>query len=435
METPLDENTVGITEFFTADDEGGGPESRSGGERFPLDPAATIKRYEGARKGGEVLGKLCSSAYYVRQSENVDAFANELDKRGDISAVGVVDDEGRVVGLVVRKELFDILGKTYGRDIFKKRMVKEVMSEARCFDEELSILAAAGILDNELKVLDNRFYVLVNRNNEFTGVFSSKSILIYLSEITQKDLELAHRLQASIVKEEEHFPRDRCEILCVARMARGVGGDFYTVKEYGKGRWVLSLCDVSGKGMSASLLTSILGGMFNSYDFHGGIKPFVRKLNDYILATFELERFITAIIVDFDDRTGELLICDMGHSYIYTCGPGGVKKLNTHKGNVPVGIDGGMEPVLNNYRLAPGETLFLITDGLVEQVDGEGREYGLRRIFERFTGTGGRGGLSAFKSGLLEDIERFRGDEPLSDDLTFVLLSYFGEGHRSSTSG
>ena len=82
------------------------------------------------------------------------------------------------------------------------------------------------------------------------------------------------------------------------------------------GRFLVAICDVSGKGIAASLITAVLGGFFDGYTTSNTMKSFVRRLNRYLYDTFRLEYFITGIIIELDEDTGEATVCDMGHSYM-----------------------------------------------------------------------------------------------------------------------
>ena len=71
-------------------------------------------------------------------------------------------------------------------------------------------------------------------------------------------------------------------------MAKGVGGDFYMLKEVRNRVWFGGLCDVSGKGMAASLLTSVLSGFINNYDYRKRLVNFAEDLNGHLYSNSEV---------------------------------------------------------------------------------------------------------------------------------------------------
>ena len=383
-----------------------------------------IKTSLKSSKSGELISKLVSSYNYVYMDENILEVANELYKHVEISALGVINFNNRVEGIIVREELFDLLGKPYGRDIYKNRNISEVMKPTKCFFYESNIFIIAEILKDELHEIDNAYYILVNKNHEFYGIFSTKRILIYLSDITQKDLDLSQRLQLSIVNEEDSLNGEHFETVSISKMAKGVGGDFYTIKKYEDNRWIIAVCDVSGKGISASLLTSLLGGMFNIYDFNNGLKNFIKILNNYIFKTFKLEKFITGILIDFNEKSGEFKLCDMGHSYLYICNDKKILKLKSKNNNYPIGITEDIEPVICKHRLLGGDTLFIYTDGIIDQTDLDDKVYSENRL-ELLLKKCGHKSIKEVKDDILGDIEKFKKTQTQQDDITFILLKYF----------
>jgi sigma-B regulation protein RsbU (phosphoserine phosphatase) len=380
-----------------------------------------LKLFEPQKDYGEVIFKLALNRYYIQEDQNVLELSKDLDKHDDIPAVGVVDNERKVLGIIIKEELSLILSRPHGRDVFKNRAVKSIIKKVKIFQDELSILQAAEELDNDLRLVDNHYYIMADNNNRFTGVFSNKSILIYLSEITQKDLNLAEKIQKSIVKEDFIINSDNIKLVAVSKMARGVGGDFYTVKKINDYKWVLSVCDVSGKGINASLLTCILGGIFNSYDFRKGLKNFIDILNAYIINTFKHEKFITGVIMEYDEKSHEAVICDLGHSFVYICKDNKILKLKQHDENLPIGIKEKLTPKGIKVKLNKEDFIIIFTDGLIEQTDSYSKMYTEEKLKNLIKSNNDKS-IYDLKNIILDDFFKFKGSYQQIDDLTFLLL-------------
>lgn len=394
------------------------PDPLSSGK--PEEKAMVLRFHPPARPRSEVISKLACSRYSVHRDTRIDDLASDLHSWPEIAAVGVIDDRERVQGIVVRKELFDILGRPYGRDLFKKRPVTEIMAMVDCFADQAGILTVAEALQSRSRDADTLYYLLQNEREEFTGIFSTKSILVYLSDITQKDLQMARELQKSIVKEEIHLREGGLEIAGASRMAKEVGGDFTMALKVAPGRIVAAVCDISGKGVAASLLSAVLGGIASAYDFRNGLKRFVRTINQYVARTFNQERYITCIMLEMNCATGEILLADMGHSYLYVIGQGRALKMKTDASNMPLGIVADAGPVLNTYRLKDREILCICTDGLIEQRNAAGEEYSEKRLMEAIRGSW-QATLVEIRQVVLDDIAAFKGSQAQHDDLTFLM--------------
>lgn len=208
-------------------------------------------------------------------------------------------------------------------------------------------------------------------------------------------------------------------------MAKGVGGDFYYINNYEDCRWMICVCDVSGKGISASLLTTCISGITSIYDFKKGLQDYIIKLNDYIFNSFEAERFVTGIFIDFNEETGDLKVLDMGHSYIYIEKKEQLFRLKTKGENVPIGITRPVIPVESRVKLKKGERLFLITDGIIEQTNSAGEEFGEWRFANIVRIINHAVSIKELKNKILSDIYKYRGSQTQTDDMTVVILDYF----------
>lgn len=374
-------------------------------------------------QASERIYSLSSSLCYVDESVPVLSLAEDL---GDdtIPAVGVVDASGRVKGIVERTEFFNLLSRPFGRDVMQKQIVKDVTVAVKIFHWEENIFIVSSELQNEIGINENRYFLLTTDDRRFAGIFSSRDMLLYLSNMTMKDLHLARRIQTRIVKEYFRYSNTLFDVVGSSIMARGVGGDFYGVREYAPGQWVILLCDVSGKGMAASLITTMLSGMMTTYDFFRGLGPFITGLNSTLVESFEFERFITGVFLLFDGNTGTITGCDMGHSYKYLFRSPTMRDFRDTASNYPVGITENLpEPETFSITLEEGDILFLLTDGILEQEGPDGKEYPFSRIsaiLKRY----GQGKLETIKIKLLEDFHRYRQNRPLHDDTTFLILRY-----------
>lgn len=375
-----------------------------------------------AAGGGETLSKLIVSRMAAPSTVLIDSVADQMGKDESIFAVGVIDDHGKPAGMVVRTDLFGVLGKPFCRDAFSRKPLARIMKRAEAFSESAKILEVLEYIKDDLKKHNNTFYLATDAAGRYSGIFSTRSMLGYLSDITQKDLYLAKKVQQSVVKEETHIVRDTCEFYAYTNMAKDVGGDFYYINNYAENRWIAAICDVSGKGVGASLVSTALGGMFAAYDFRQGIKSFIQRVNQYFIDTFYMEKFATGIIVDYNVVTGDAVICDMGHKYILLARGEKAHRVQTTNDNLPIGIIPEADIKFNRYRMQPGESLVLMTDGLTEQRNIRGDEYRYAR-FSRIIGRYRSDGLKAVAKETIADLKEFRGIRPQDDDVTMLFIS------------
>jgi sigma-B regulation protein RsbU (phosphoserine phosphatase) len=240
------------------------------------------------RHQGELISRLASNRFAVGLQTDVYNLATAMEKNPDLLAVGVVDSTGAPVGLISRQQLFDSLGKMCGRDLFKRKQVSAMVKPARAFCDDMNIFAVAELLRDDLHRMDDTWYVLVTAAGKYSGVFCTRNLLIYLSDTTARELALARRLQTAIVQEYCEENESCFDLACSSKMAKEVGGDFYIVKKLDNKRRLVGLCDVSGKGIAASLVTAVLGGIFDGYSASSSLPEFLQKLNKYSASGFRV---------------------------------------------------------------------------------------------------------------------------------------------------
>lgn len=382
-----------------------------------------LKKHLPPRPQGLIIGKIASSLYCVNKDIKIKDLADDLLRNEDVYVAGVVDEAGSALGILVRRDLFDLLGKPFGRDLYTKKNVETAMKQARAFEYTMNIFFIAEVIADELYAGQLNYYLLNSPDGGFEGIFSTRDMLVFLSQMTGKDIELARRLQQSMVREELVETRERFIALGASRMAKGVGGDYYLIRKIDGESWLLALCDVAGKGIAASLVTAIVGGMLSIYDFSRGLKDFLIRLNDYIERTFEGERFITAAFIIFNEESGELVLYNLGHSYLYVHRDGRLVWMNTRDDNIPLGVQSGLNPKGARFKLERGDILLLLTDGVLEQKDPSGEGYGVQRISSLISLFRDRG-LRRIKDELFADIHIFRKNQPQHDDMTVLMLEY-----------
>lgn len=383
--------------------------------------AATIRRCPPGLTSGQVLGRLSSSTWFIPGDQLIDTLSREMDRNDAIHAVGVVDSTGRPYGVITRPMLFDVLGRPFGRDLHRNKTVRTITAEVERFRFNASIFTAAQALEDRLYQRNDEYYLLVNDHDEFAGIFSTRDLLIYLSDQTRKDIDLATKLQTCIVPAEFNETNPCLELAAVSKMAKGVGGDFYTCRRIDTARWLLAVCDVSGKGISAALLTTMIGGMLSVYDFHRGLGPFLASLNRYVHDSFALERYLTGIFVIYDESTGACILYDLGHSYLYLFRNSRLVRLKSSAEMLPIGITNDFQPRSINFTLKRDDILVLLTDGIEDQRNNVDECHGIAPLAEILKNES-RAGLLEQSRQLMTHIRTYRGSQAQGDDMTLMML-------------
>jgi serine phosphatase RsbU (regulator of sigma subunit)/pSer/pThr/pTyr-binding forkhead associated (FHA) protein len=195
-----------------------------------------------------------------------------------------------------------------------------------------------------------------------------------------------------------------------------IGGDFFEAVNTPEGLAVV-VADVSGKGVSAALLASILQGMVYSHLISGmALTDIVAAVNRFFTYKHIGEKYATMIITRLRND-GELEYVNCGHvPPVWICGN---EVLRPSHGNLPVGLLSDATYSSDRCQMRPGDRLILVTDGVTEAENARGDMFDSERL-EAVAG----------KSTSMEDVfaavANFCGGTPLNDDCTVVELAYTG---------
>ena len=244
------------------------------------------------------------------------------------------------------------------------------------------------------------------------------------------ELELANRIQMSILPEVGPEIKDRKEFLLRASMtpAKEVGGDFYNFFLIDKDHLGLVMADVSGKGVPAALF--MMASMILLKDLAvPGRKPseILTQANNDICRNNKAKMFVTVWLGILEISTGHMTCASAGHEFPAVRGDDKTFRLFKD----PHGfVLGGMEDMkYKDYelKLSPGDALFVYTDGVPEANDAAGAFFGTDRMEEALN-LAQPGHPKDILMKVRESVETFAGGAEQFDDMTMMCLEYCGPG-------
>jgi sigma-B regulation protein RsbU (phosphoserine phosphatase) len=155
------------------------------------------------------------------------------------------------------------------------------------------------------------------------------------------------------------------------------------------------------------------------------VSEIFERLNSRFLEKATLGMFVTLCYVVIDFKTGKAEIANAGHLPIYKGGGKNLKKISGHRTS-PFGILPSLDLQTEEFFLKNGESVFLITDGVIEARNAQGEEYGSDR-FEKYLGdVSSVLPLPEIVEGFFSELDRFRGHFAIPDDVTFLAAKFKG---------
>jgi serine phosphatase RsbU (regulator of sigma subunit)/uncharacterized protein YprB with RNaseH-like and TPR domain len=233
----------------------------------------------------------------------------------------------------------------------------------------------------------------------------------------EHDLTLAAKIQRALLPRSD-WAVDGWQARYHYQPAGLVSGDYCDLIETDDG-FLFLLGDVAGKGVAASMLMSHLHATFRTL---AGQKLPLQKLVEHANRLFcesTMAGQYATLVVGRVTSDGKVEYVSAGHLPLLHISPAGVASREAT--GVPLGMFGASNFPVCTLEVAPGDSLFLYTDGLTEIFNSAGDEFGIRRA-ELLMARHSAGELESILSACLSEIANFSAGVKRTDDLTLLAL-------------
>ncbi len=236
----------------------------------------------------------------------------------------------------------------------------------------------------------------------------------------EQEINIARDIQQALLprdfREFPHLAVSGINFPCLS-----VGGDYFDVFPLSDNRTAFLIADVSGKGLGAALLTTMLQGALSGMTLGTDPARVFNHVNKFLCSHSEVGRYAT-MFFGILDQDGQLDYINAGHPSPFLIRHGIAEEPFT-EGSYPVGLVPEAEYVTASVKLEPGDTLILFSDGVTEAMDPAEELYGVPRLREVLTGQS-ECALDKLQKAILESVENFSKGAHQADDLTLLIVRY-----------
>lgn len=236
----------------------------------------------------------------------------------------------------------------------------------------------------------------------------------------EEDLELAARIQRGLLPP-QGLRVHGWQIHYHYEPRGPVSGDYCDLIQPGNsaGDLFFLLGDVAGKGVAASMLMTHLHAMFRSLTTVGLPLDQLMSLANRVFCESTMAGQFATLVCGAACRSGEVQICSAGHVPGLLAAQGKVVRIEST--GLPLGMFCNSQYAVESLRLAPGESLFLYSDGLSEARNPSSEEFGIERL-ARFLGEHHGLAPESLMAACLNGVKAFCTGAPKTDDLTIMVL-------------
>jgi serine phosphatase RsbU (regulator of sigma subunit) len=255
------------------------------------------------------------------------------------------------------------------------------------------------------------------------------AILTSRNKQIKMELQLARQIQRELLP--DAIPKlQRCKLVTWYMPLEETGGDFYHVQVLPDDRLNIFISDVSGHGLPAAFITSMIKISIDSISDCKQPSEMLYHLNRLLLGK-TATHFVTAFNCILDLKNLTLQFANAGHVHplLWQHDSGEIIALSSQ------GRLLGVQSELNLkdsaiFPLQQGDKLLLFTDGLTEAFNHANEMYGDSRLHE-FLHHNFHKDIQTLLNGIVQDINLYTGDRALSDDIAILVVEITSSLSRS----
>ena len=376
---------------------------------------------------------------------------------GELNAVVARDRQNRTIALEqlqVSKSVVKRVASTR-RELIVSDVGDEMSSNPQESMASLALRTVVAIPVDKLPVIESIDVTITSRQSELLGVLylDSRRPTSAFSDLDREVLRTLAREAATVVENARLFAAARAkarldhEIQIASEIQQrllpkslpnlagvavagstlacySVGGDCFDVIELGGGRYGFFVGDVSGKGISAALLATLLQGVFfTTATMDIPICDIFSRVNAY-LCDRTLESRYATVFYGVLEPDGSFEYVNAGHvPPLVRRDTGGLEPLESQ--NFPVGLLPEAEYQSGRTLLRSGDCVVIYTDGVSEAANPRNElfeETRLRKVIEGFQGHT----VEELADAVSSAVKAFTGGAPQSDDITLLIVQHKG---------
>ena len=234
-----------------------------------------------------------------------------------------------------------------------------------------------------------------------------------------EDLRAASELQSVLLPTDAPEARG-LEIALGLRPAREISGDFYEFFEHSTNRFSLAFGDVSGKSVAAALYGALVAGLLRTL---GPRRPspadLMKAMNDALIQRKVEARYATLLVMSWDASALRFTMANAGALPPMICRDGEI--LNCHVEGLPLGLLENSQYEQTPFQAELGDVIVLYSDGIPDQTDVHGEDYGRNRL-ARLVSRTCEEPAQVIVNSIYADVDSFSEGVPRQDDQTLLVM-------------
>lgn len=242
-------------------------------------------------------------------------------------------------------------------------------------------------------------------------------------KLGDRDVTIAADIQQGLLPS-KYIKKDDFEFHGFSKPAKGVGGDYFDMLDFGNGRYGVLMSDVAGKGIPASLVMVMISAVFRTWGkISDSPKEVAERVNTALCGSVAQDRYATFYyyIVDLKTRSIKFTNAAHGPLLVYHTKRDEFELMDTQ--GMPLGIspDGVYEEQTGSIE--EGDLCILYTDGITEAMNPRRDQYSIDRLKTMIQQLKDKP-VNEMTQIIYADIKTFCEGAPQHDDETLVIARF-----------
>ncbi len=236
------------------------------------------------------------------------------------------------------------------------------------------------------------------------------------------EMAVARDIQAQLVPVTE-LSGDGYEIFGQTAAAKEIGGDFFDIVKLTDNKLLLAIGDVSGHNIGAGLIMAIVKGAFRTAIKHtSNLEKLTAVMNETVRENADKKTFVSFQCCLIDLAEKRLSLVNAGHLPLLHYHGAEKRVERLHTPGLALGLASGTTYRAQELNFITGDTLFFITDGIVEAMNKSREEFGMERTEAVLAEVTRNEPPRKIHERLAAALRGFTGNSALQDDATFVAV-------------
>lgn len=386
---------------------------------------------------------LVLDIYPIQSDKSVHEVMDRFDKHANLLALPIMEGE-TFLGLLTRRHFLNFFSKAYTKELFNRKSLHDLIAVAPQLTQTPLYPHADTRIDHVLLALMEQDAELmlevfpVQEHGRLIGVVPVADLMLKISDSQSQLIHTLELLSDRLKGEVEHaallqralLPPSTLSLPGLSGFAQlltssEVGGDYYDYFNVGTHHAVLLVGDASGHGVASGTMVSAAKAGINILSTEGVSDPseILARLNESIYGTARQSLLLTMFCVGIDTASGRLQFANAGHPFAYWWRAADRRWEMLESGGLPLGKAPNTSYASTSIQIAPGDRLFLYTDGVVEAESPQGEAFGFERL-EAVLAEYGECAPEALQELLLEELRKHCASRAFADDITFFVVDY-----------